>query len=129
VIYKYWKPITAFFRGLWNGLKEGLQPLMPLFKRLAVALEPVLKPIKAIIDWFKKLIKPVEDTGGKAESMGLKFGKAIASVIVKLVELVTKAAEFGRKIGDIYDIVASNGYTKDEIDAMFEDIETLLSEV
>lgn len=101
VIYKYWKPITAFFRGLWNGLKEGLQPLMPLFKRLAVALEPVLKPIKAIIDWFKKLIKPVEDTGGKAESMGLKFGKAIASVIVKLVELVTKAAEFGRKIGDM----------------------------
>ena len=101
VIYKYWKPITAFFRGLWNGLKEGLQPLMPLFKRLAVALEPVLKPIKAIINWFKKLIKPVEDTGGKAESMGLKFGKAIASVIVKLVELVTKAAEFGRKIGDM----------------------------
>ena len=42
---------------------------MPLFKRLAVALEPVLKPIKAIINWFKKLIKPVEDTGGKAESM------------------------------------------------------------
>ena len=31
--------------------------------------------------------------------------------------------------GTIYDIVASNGYTKDEIDAMFEDIETLLSEV
>ena len=101
VIYKYWKPITAFFRGLWNGLKEGLQPLMPLFKRLAVALEPIIKPIKVIIDWFKKLIKPVEDTGGKAESMGLKFGKAIASVIVKLVELVTKAAEFGRKIGDM----------------------------
>ena len=31
--------------------------------------------------------------------------------------------------GTIYDIVASNGYTKDEIDAMFEDIATLLSEV
>ena len=31
--------------------------------------------------------------------------------------------------GTIYDIVALNGYTKDEIDAMFEDIETLLSEV
>lgn len=31
--------------------------------------------------------------------------------------------------GTIYDIVASNGYTKTEIDAMFEDIATLLSEV
>lgn len=101
VIYKYWKPITAFFKGVWNGLKEGLQPLMPLFKRLGGALEPIIKPIRAIIDWFKKLIKPVEDTGGKAESMGLKFGKAIAGIIVKIVELIVKIAEFGRKIGSM----------------------------
>lgn len=101
VIYKYWKPITAFFKGLWNGLKAGLQPLMPLFKRMAVALEPVLKPIRAIVEWFKKLIKPVEDTGGKAEAMGVKFGKAIAGIIVKFVELIAKVVEFGAKIGSM----------------------------
>ena len=101
LIYKYWKPITAFFKGVWNGLKEGLQPLMPIFKRMAVALEPIIKPIRAIIDWFKKLIKPVEDTGGKAESMGLKFGKAIAGIIVKFVELIAKVVEFGAKIGSM----------------------------
>ena len=82
LIFKYWKPITAFFKGVWQGLKEGLQPLMPLFKRMAVALEPIIKPIRAIIDWFKKLIKPVEDTGGAAENMGL----------------ITKALECGHKI-------------------------------
>jgi len=98
VIYKYWKPISAFFKGMWKGLKEGLQPLMPLFKRMAVALEPLIKPIRAIIDWFKKLIKPVEDTGGTAENMGIKFGKAIAGIIVKFVELITKAFECGAKI-------------------------------
>jgi len=98
VIFKYWKPITAFFKGMWQGLKEGLQPLMPLFKRMAVALEPIIKPIRAIIDWFKKLIKPVEDTGGAAENMGLRFGKAIAGIIVKLVSLITKAFECGSKI-------------------------------
>ena len=76
LIFKYWKPITAFFKGVWSGLKEGLQPLMPLFKRMAVALEPIIKPIRAIIDWFKKLIKPVEDTGGAAENMGIRFGKS-----------------------------------------------------
>ena len=37
LIFKYWKPISGFFKGLWAGLKEGLQPLMPLFKRMAVA--------------------------------------------------------------------------------------------
>ena len=98
LIFKYWKPISGFFKGLWAGLKEGLQPLMPLFKRMAVALEPIIKPIRAIIDWFKKLIKPVEDTGGAAENMGLRFGKAIAGIIVKFVELVTKAFECGAKI-------------------------------
>ncbi len=98
VIFKYWKPITAFFKGMWQGLKEGLQPLMPLFKRMGTALEPIIKPIRAIIDWFKKLIKPVEDTGGAAENMGLRFGKAIAGIIVKLVGLITKAFECGSKI-------------------------------
>ena len=98
VIYKYWKPISGFFKGMWQGLKEGLQPLMPLFQRMGKALSPILAPIKAIVDWFKKLIKPVEDTGGAAEKMGVRFGKAIANIIVKLVELVTKAFEFGSKI-------------------------------
>lgn len=98
LIFKYWKPISGFFKGLWAGLKEGLQPLMPLFKRMTVALEPIIKPIRAIIDWFKKLIKPVEDTGGAAENMGLRFGKAIAGIIVKFVELITKAFECGAKI-------------------------------
>lgn len=98
VIYKYWKPIAEFFKGLWQGLVEGLKPLMPLFKQIETAIEPILKPIKAVFNWFKKLIQPVEDTGGKAEAMGVRVGKAIAGIIVKLTELVAKAFECGRKI-------------------------------
>ena len=98
VIYKYWKPIAGFFKGLWQGLVEGLKPLMPLFKQIGTAIEPILKPIKAVFNWFKKLIQPVEDTGGKAEAMGVRVGKAIAEIIVKLTELVAKAFECGRKI-------------------------------
>ena len=97
-IYKYWKPIAGFFKGLWQGLVEGLKPLMPLFKQIGTAIEPILKPIKAVFNWFKKLIQPVEDTGGKAEAMGVRVGKAIAGIIVKLTELVAKAFECGRKI-------------------------------
>lgn len=98
VIYKYWKPIAGFFKGLWQGLVEGLKPLIPLFKQIGTAIEPILKPIKAVFNWFKKLIQPVEDTGGKAEAMGVRVGKAIAGIIVKLTELVAKAFECGRKI-------------------------------
>lgn len=98
VIYKYWKPISGFFKGMWQGLKEGLQPLMPMFNRIGKAMSPIIAPIKAIVDWFKKLIKPVEDTGGAAEKMGIRFGKAIANIIVKFVELIAKAFECGHKI-------------------------------
>ncbi|MBO6271341.1 phage tail tape measure protein [bacterium] len=101
LIYKYWKPITAFFKGVWKGLKEGMQPLMPVFKQIVEALQPIIKPVKAIIEWFKKLIKPVEDTGGAAEAMGVKFGKAIADIILKVAKLVAKIFEFGQKIGDM----------------------------
>lgn len=112
LIYKYWKPITAFFKGVWSGLKEGLKPLMPLFARMAIALEPIIKPIRAIIDWFKKLIKPVEDTGGAAEKMGVRFGKAIAGIIVKFVELITKAFEFGSKITSMLADGIMSGFAK-----------------
>lgn len=98
VIYKYWKPIAGFFKGLWQGLVVGLKPLMPLFKQIGTAIEPILKPIKAVFNWFKKLIQPVEDTGSKAEAMGVRVGKAIAGIIVKLTELIAKAFECGRKI-------------------------------
>lgn len=116
-IYKYWKPISGFFKGMWQGFKEGLQPLMPLFNHIGKAISPIIAPIKAIIDWFKKLIKPVEDTGGAAEKMGVRFGKAIANIIIKLVELVTKVFEFGRKIGDVLanGILSKLGKTKEAI--------------
>ena len=98
VIYKYWKPITAFFKGMWQGLKEGLQPLMPVFNKLGVALNPILKPIQQLWNWIKKLFKPVDDVGGAAENMGVKFGRAIASVLVMITKFIAKLVECGIKI-------------------------------
>ena len=117
LIYKFWKPITAFFKGVWQGLREGLAPLMPLFKRIGEAISPILIPIKAVIDWIKKILKPVEDTGGAAEKMGVRFGKAIANIIVKITELITKVFECGKKIGDMLSngILSTVNKTRDAI--------------
>ncbi|MBR5554867.1 phage tail tape measure protein [bacterium] len=117
VIFKYWKPISGFFKGIWQGLKEGFAPLMPLFQRIGQAISPLIKLIQVVIGWFKKFIKPVEDTGGAAEKMGVKFGKAIAGIIVKIVELITKVFEFGKKIGDMLagGILSKIGKTKEAI--------------
>src|SRR5574344_167428 len=114
VIYKYWKPITGFFKGVFQGLKEGLAPLMPVFNKLAQALEPITKPIKAVFDWLKKLFTPVNDVGGAAEKMGVKFGKALANIILKLTNLVQKAFGFGAKIGDMltFGLLSKTGKTQ-----------------
>ena len=114
VIYKYWKPITGFFKGVFQGLKEGLAPLMPVFNKLAQSLEPITKPIKAVFDWLKKLFTPVNDVGGAAEKMGVKFGKAIVNIILKFANLVQKAFEFGAKIGDMltFGLLSKTGKTQ-----------------
>ena len=38
LIYKYWKPIKAFFAGFWAGLKQGLAPLQPQLDAIAAAV-------------------------------------------------------------------------------------------
>lgn len=98
VIYKYWKPITAFFEGMWQGLKEDLQPLMPVFKQLGVVLNPILQLIQKLWNWFKNLIKPVDDVGGAVDNMGVKFGRALANVIIIVTKFIAKIVECGIKI-------------------------------
>jgi TP901 family phage tail tape measure protein len=100
LVYKYWKPITGFFRGVFTGLKEGLAPLQPVFHSIATALSPILAPIKTVYNWFKNLLKPVEDTGGAAEKMGIKFGKVLAGIILKVTDLIKKMFELGAKVAD-----------------------------
>jgi len=117
VIYKYWKPITGFFRGVFTGLKEGLAPLKPAFNALAQALSPILVPLKAVFNWFKNLIKPVEDTGGAAEKMGVKFGKVLAQIILKVTDLVKKMFQLGAKIADFlsFGMLSKTGKTQEAI--------------
>ena len=71
---------------------------MPVFNKLGVALSPILKPIQQLWNWIKKLFKPVDDVGGAAESMGVKFGRAIASVLVMVTKFIVKLVECGIKI-------------------------------
>ncbi len=91
LIYKFWKPISGFFRGLWQGLKEGLKPLEPafaVFKKFAPWIFPVLIPLRMVrtaLGWvgrgIKALFGPIEDVGGRAEAMGKRFGAALAGIV------------------------------------------------
>ena len=117
LICKYWKPITGFFKGVFIGLKEGLAPLQPAFNSLAKALSPILAPLKAIWEWFKKLIQPVNDTGGAAEKMGIKFGKVLAQIILKITDLIKKMFHLGAKVADFLSLgfLSKTGKTQQAI--------------
>ena len=90
LIIRYWKPITAFFRGLWTGLKEGLQPLKPAFDRLSNAIKPIYNGIASLLKPVLALFKPINSNGKAAESWGLKIGKTIGTVVVKVTKLIDK---------------------------------------
>lgn len=91
-VYKYWKPISGFFKGLWHGLMVGLRPLAPAFNAAFAKLAPILKPImsalKSLWGWLKSLLSPVDDVGNRGQKMGVRFGLAIANMINKGAELL-----------------------------------------
>lgn len=90
LIYKYWKPITAFFKGVWKGINQAIEPVSPEIAKIGKALAPIVAPLKLIFSWFKNLLKPVDDVGGKSEAMGVKIGKAIGGAIVKVTQFISK---------------------------------------
>lgn len=110
VVYKYWKPIKAFFAGLWEGLKQGMTPLMPLFSKIGAAAAFMFTPLKpiwnwvvsaasTICGWFGNIFKQEEDVGNGARNMGVRVGAAIGGFITAVVKVhQVVITSFGRVI-------------------------------
>lgn len=98
LIYKYWRPIAGFFKGLWAGLKEGLAPLAPVFRGLAVVFAPIGRAIGAVVGWLGRLFKPVDDVGGAAESMGRRWGRALGGILAFVIGLPVRFVTAGANI-------------------------------
>ena len=117
LIYKYWKPITGFFRGFFTGLKEVSGILTPFCYVLERAFAPLVTPIKAVWGWINNLLKPVDDTGNAAEKMGLRFGKALSLIFLKITDLIKKIFDLGAKIGEVlsFGLLSKTGKTQQAI--------------
>lgn len=80
IIYKYWKPITQFFKGTFMGIHEGLKPLEPMFNKVGQTIRP-------LSNWIKRLFTPINTDGAKALEWGKAFGSWIANCIKGLSNL------------------------------------------
>jgi len=116
LIYKFWGPISGFFKGLWSGLSQGFgmiaddierafAPAMPLLRPLIDALGWLGGKIKAVIGWLGDLIEPMDDAGGAAKSLGEKVGLYIAAMVKtwlslpgKLIALPIEMLKIGQQI-------------------------------
>lgn len=93
LIYKYWKPVKAFFIGFWDGLKQGLAPLAPVFEGVVSVfsglwskIQPFVQPI---VDWFNDFFSITKVAEGGARSFGEAVGLWIGEKITAVVDWVS----------------------------------------
>ncbi|MGN1125538.1 MAG: phage tail tape measure protein [Candidatus Gastranaerophilaceae bacterium] len=107
LIYKYWKPITQFFRGTFIGIQEGLRPLQPMFNKVGQAVKP-------LADGIKRMFMPINTDGTRALEWGKAFGNWIANCIkgaVKLYGIFKQIVTLGGRIkigGQSYIVLSDN---------------------
>jgi TP901 family phage tail tape measure protein len=101
LIYRYWQPISAFFSGVWDGIKAGLTPLAGIGATATAAFMPVINVIKVVWGWLSVIFKQVDDTGGAAQKLGFFFGQGIADVIVWVTKLVVAVFELPGKFFEV----------------------------
>lgn len=111
LIWKYWEPIAAFFKGVGKGITEALGPIG---KDLAEAFAP-LKPLWDIISdalgtlwgWITKLFEPFHATQEQldgATKNGASFGRVVGAVLAFILKPITAVVKafvwLGEAIGE-----------------------------
>ena len=85
LIYKYWKPITAFFKGVGEGIHEALAPTLQEVQGYLRPLQPIFTAVcnagRAFMGWIVSLITPVNTAGEKSHTLGVSVGKFIGAFI------------------------------------------------
>jgi TP901 family phage tail tape measure protein len=85
LIRKYWEPISAFFSGVMEGIKQAFAPVVELFEPLKPVFDWLGDKLKAAWQWFKDLIAPVKSTQETLDSCknaGVMFGKMLAEALM-----------------------------------------------
>ncbi|VCW26422.1 hypothetical protein BANRA_04070 [Klebsiella variicola] len=88
LIWRYWEPIKAFFSGFFTGVWQALTPLRSAFSALAPVFSALGSGIKAIWEWFKNLLTPMQtskDTLDKCASAGETFGRVMGTALSVLL--------------------------------------------
>lgn len=113
-IYRYWQPIKAFFSGFFQGLKEGLGPVVALFTPAFETMASALSPLKPIWDgicsalstaweWVTNLLTPIKTTQQEldgATNAGKRFGLWLGGLGKSFIQVIADFTKFGSDLID-----------------------------
>lgn len=88
LIWRYWEPIEAFFSGFFAGVWQALTPLRSAFSSLAPVFSALGSGIKAVWEWFKNLLTPMQTSKemlDKCASAGETFGRVMGTALSVLL--------------------------------------------
>ncbi|MBZ7507618.1 phage tail tape measure protein [Klebsiella michiganensis] len=88
LIWRHWEPIKAFFSGFFSGVWQALTPLRSAFSSLAPVFSALGGGIKAVWEWFKNLLTPMQtskETLDKCASAGETFGRVMGTALSVLL--------------------------------------------
>lgn len=95
IVRKYWEPISTFFGGFFQGMREAAVPIIAKMSAALAPLAPawaaVSSAMSAAWDWFMKLIVPVqmtkEELDGATEA-GRTFGTNAVAVFGLVADVI-----------------------------------------
>ena len=107
-----WKPVSSFFRGMWDGVAEGGGRVAEAFGRLLDALGPVGEGIRATgrgivgaFRWMGDRIGAVWDwivnMFGDQSDVGRGWGDAIIDGAVAVIDAITAVVEWLKSFGGL----------------------------
>lgn len=119
LVYKYWQPIKAFFRGVWQGISQAAGPTLSAIGTALAPLKPawdaVAGAIGAVFRWIGRLFQPFQATQSQlqgATDVGVRFGQSLA-LAFKIISWPIRTnikliGWLGRKIGETIGWVVVN---------------------
>ncbi|MDL0089953.1 phage tail tape measure protein [Campylobacter gastrosuis] len=105
LIYKYWDRVKAFFSGFFDGLKQGLAPVVDAFSGAFNAIKTILSSVISLFSSFLSQSEATKESLIGATNAGAIFGKAVSFAIRAVLYPFEALANILNAIGLIIEIV------------------------
>ena len=91
LIYKYWRPIKAFFSGFFAGVIEGFSNLLETLGPLGDLIGWIGGGISSLVGWLGRISQPI-DASSDALFTAANAGRALGNVIGMVIPAVIAGA-------------------------------------